>query len=373
MDTIGKLKLLSDDSQYDLACACGTGRDDRRKRGADGKWLYPVSLPQGGYSILLKTLLSNACINDCKYCPLRADSAIRRCTLQPEEVARVFMEYQRKQNVFGLFLSSGVVRNPDYTMDKINTVARLLRRRYKYRGYIHLKIIPGASDAAIEDSISLASAVSLNIETPGKKHFEALSHKKDYDRDIIHPLKLMSRLTSRGMKHSKVKCTTQFIVGASDERDADIIRSMSGLYDRLKFQRVYFSAYQKGLGDPGLPGERKFLSVPEERFMREHRLYQTDFLLRKYGFRSSDIPLDSTGNLRLDKDPKQVWADDHPEYYPVRLNRSGREELLKVPGLGPVLVDRILIARRERRINCLEDLGIRGKRLGLVKNYVVAG
>jgi len=372
LDTMDKLKLLSDDSQYDLACACGTGKDDRRKRGTDGKWLYPVSLPQGGYSILLKTLLSNACINDCKYCPLRAESDIRRCTLQPEEVARVFMEYQRRQNVFGLFLSSGVIRNPDHTMEKINTVARLLRSRYKYRGYIHLKIIPGASDAAIEDSISLASAVSLNIETPRKKHFEALSNKKDYDRDIIYPLQLMSRLTGRGMKHSKVKCTTQFIVGASDEKDADIIRSMSGLYDRLKFQRVYFSAYQKGLGDPDIPGERQFLSLPEERFMREHRLYQTDFLLRKYGFRSSDIPLDDTGNLRLDKDPKQVWADHNPDYYPVRLNTSGKEELLKVPGLGPVLVDRILKARRERRIHRLEDMGIKGKRLELAKNYVVA-
>ena len=372
LDTVGKLKLLSDDSQYDLACACGTGRDDRRKRGADGKWLYPVSLPQGGYSILLKTLLSNACVNDCKYCPLRAGSDVRRCTLQPDEVARVFMEYQKKQNVFGLFLSSGVVRNPDHTMDKINTVARLLRSRYKYRGYIHLKIIPGASDAAIEDSISLASAVSLNIETPHKKYFAALSNKKDYDRDIIYPLKLMSRLTGKGMKYSKVKCTTQFIVGASDERDADIIRSMSGLYDRLKFQRVYFSAYQKGLGDPDIPGERQFLSVPEERFMREHRLYQTDFLMRKYSFHRNDIPLDDTGNLRLDKDPKQVWADDHPEYYPVRLNTSGKEELLKVPGLGPVSVDRILKARRERRINRLEDLGIKGKRLELAKNYVVA-
>jgi predicted DNA-binding helix-hairpin-helix protein len=235
-----------------------------------------------------------------------------------------------------------------------------------------LKIIPGASDAAIEDSISLASAVSLNIETPGKKHFQALSSRKDYDRDIIHPIKLMSRLTGRGMKHAKVKCTTQFIVGASDEKDADILTYMSGFYERLKFRRVYFSAYQKGLGDPGIPGERQFLSVPEERFMREHRLYQTDFLMRKYGFHRDDIPLDDTGNLRLDKDPKQVWADHHPECYPVRLNRSGKEELLKVPGLGPLSVDRILKARRERRINRLEDLGIKGKRLALAKNYVVA-
>src|ERR1700690_2799693 len=143
METIEKLKLLSADSQYDLACACGSTKDDRRKRGLDGKWLYPVVLPQGGYSILLKTLLSNACANDCKYCPLRSVSNVQRCTLLPEEVASIFMEYVRKRKVFGLFLSSAVIGSPDYTMDRINTVARLLRGKYEYRGYIHLKIIPG--------------------------------------------------------------------------------------------------------------------------------------------------------------------------------------------------------------------------------------
>jgi predicted DNA-binding helix-hairpin-helix protein len=281
------------------------------------------------------------------------------------------MEYQRRENVFGLFLSSGVINNADYTMDKINTVARLLRRRYNYRGYIHLKIIPGASDAAIEDSISLSSAVSLNIETPGKKHFDTLSHKKDFDRDIVHPLKLMSRLTGKGMKHSKVKCTTQFIVGASDENDSEIIHYMTGLYDRLTYNRIYFSAYQKGLGDPAIPGEKQFLSLPEDRFMREHRLYQVDFLMRQYGFKGNDIPVDGNNNLRLDKDPKQVWADSHPEFYPLRINKSDKEELLRVPGMGPVTVDRILKVRSEGKISRIENLGIKGKRLEKVKSYVV--
>src|SRR4030042_4125589 len=220
MDTIEKLKVLSEDSQYDLACACGTSKDDRRKRGLDGKWLYPVALPQGGYSVLLKTLLSNACANDCKYCPLRSGSNVRRCTLSPDEVARIFMEYYRRRKVFGLFLSSGVIGNPDNTMERINTVARLLRGRHEYRGYIHLKIIPGASDAAIEEAISLSTAVSLNIETPGRRHFELLSGKKDYERDIIRPIKLMGKLTAKGARFSKVKCTTQFIVGASEETDS---------------------------------------------------------------------------------------------------------------------------------------------------------
>jgi predicted DNA-binding helix-hairpin-helix protein len=371
LDTIEKLKILSEDARYDLACACGTQKDEHRKRGPEGRWLYPVALPQGGYTVLLKTLLSNSCTNDCGYCPLRSETDTRRCTLQPEEVARVFLEYQRRRKVFGLFLSSAVIGNAEYTMDKINTVARLLRYKHKFRGYIHLKIIPGASDAAIEDAMSLATSVSLNIETPGSKRFAALSSKKDYDNDILRPLKLMGKLTGKEMRFSKVKCTTQFIVGASNETDSEIVDSMFGLYRRLNFRRVYFSAYQKGLGNPDIPGERQFLTNPEEPFMREHRLYQVDFLIRRYGFNNEDILLDKTGNLRLDKDPKEVWADSHPEYYPVRINTSDREALLRVPGLGPDTVKKILKVRQERRIPRLEDLGMKGKRLEKIKNYVI--
>lgn len=371
MDTIEKLKILSNDSQYDLACACGTNKDDRRRRGLDGKWLYPVSLPQGGYSVLLKTLLSNACKNDCKYCPLRSETNVRRCTLQPEEVANVFMEYLRRKKVFGLFLSSGVIGTPDYTMDRINAVAHILRYRHNFKGYIHLKIIPGASDAAIEESLKLASAASLNIETPGKKRFEILSAKKDYEHDIIRPLKLMSKLTERGGSFSRVKCTTQFIVGASDETDSEIIKYMFGIYRKLKFQRVYFSAYQKGLGHSGIPGEGRTLPNPGQSFMREHRLYQVDFLLRRYGFDNNDIILDKTGNLRLDKDPKQIWAEAHPEFYPIRINGADREMLLRIPGLGPDTVTKVLKQRREKKVSCLEDLGIKGKRREKIKNYVV--
>jgi len=283
----------------------------------------------------------------------------------------VFMEYVRRKKVFGLFLSSAVINTPDLTMEKINTVARLLRYRHEFRGYIHLKVIPGASDAAIEDAVSLASAVSLNIETPGRNHFELLSRKKDYDRDILRPLKLMSKLTGKGMRHSRVKCTTQFIVGASDETDAEIIRSMSGLYNRLRFHRVYFSAYQKGLGVPYIPGEHRFLTSPEGPFMREHRLYQVDFLLRKYGFDSRDIPLGSDGNLRLSKDPKELWAEAHPEFYPIRINTADKEALLKVPGIGPDTARNILKARREQRISGLDRLGVKGKRLDKIRNFVI--
>lgn len=371
MDTGEKLQVLSGDSRYDLACACGTRRDEHRRRGPAGNWLYPVTLPQGGYTFLLKTLLSNACANDCRYCPLRAETNVRRCTMKPEEIARIFMEYYQQRKVSGLFLSSAVIRNADYTMDRINAVARLLRYQHNFKGYIHLKIIPGASDAAIEDSFSLATAVSLNIETPGEKHFGALTGTKDFDRDILRPLKLMGKLSGKGMRFSNVKCTTQFIVGASDETDSEIIHYMFGLYKRLNFRRIYFSAYQKGLGHPGIPGERHVPGTPEVPFVREHRLYQTDFLIRKYGFAKEDILFDMTGNLRLDKDPKQVWADSHPEYYPVRINTSDREALLRVPGFGPETVRKILEMRKERKITCLEALGIRGRRIGKTKGYVI--
>src|SRR4030043_264317 len=254
MDTIEKLKVLSEDSRYDLACACGTLKDEHRKRGPDGRWLYPVALPQGGYSVLLKTLLSNSCANDCKYCPLRSETNVKRCTLQPEEVAGLFMEYQKKKKVFGLFLSAAVINNADHTMDRMNTVARLLRYKHDFRGYIHLKVIPGASNAAIEDAVSLATAVSLNIETPGQANLVKLSDKKNYIRDIIEPIKLISRLTGRGAKYEGVKQTTQFIVGAAGESDAEIVKYMWGLYDRLKMHRIYFSAYQKGLGDGSIAG-----------------------------------------------------------------------------------------------------------------------
>ena len=365
MDTIEKLKVLSEDSQYDLACACGTRDDDRRRRGRDGKWLYPVALPQGGYSVLLKTLLSNACANDCKYCPLRSQTNVQRCTLQPEEIARVFMEYVMRKKVFGLFLSSAVVRNADYTMDRINAVARLLRYKHNFKGYIHLKIIPGASDAAIEDSLKLASGVSLNIETPGKKHFDVLSDKKDYMNDIIRPIKLMGKLTEKGGKFSRVKCTTQFIVGASDEKDSEIINYLFGLYNRLNFKRVYFSAYQKGLGHPDIPGEKQLIKDPDVTFMREHRLYQASFLLRDYGFNLEDLSFTQEGNLPLPTDPKLAWAQANLSANPLEINRAEKTELLRVPGIGPKGAEAILRARRQgklRDLSSLQKLGVIAER-----------
>jgi predicted DNA-binding helix-hairpin-helix protein len=366
-----KLEILSADAQYDLACACGSSKEESRRRSGEGKWIYPITLPNGGKSVLFKTLISNVCTNDCKYCPLRERERIQRCSLGAEETAKVFLDYYKKRKVFGLFLSSGVCGSADATMEKLNLVARLLRKRYGFCGYIHLKIIPGASDAAIEDAVSLASAVSLNIETPGEANLAKLSEKKKYIRDIIEPIKLISRLTGRGAKYEKVKQTTQFIVGAAGESDAEIVKYMWGLYDRLKMHRVYFSAYQKGLGDESIAGEKVKLEEPTDVFVREHRLYQVDFLLRKYGFKESDIVFNKEGNLSLACDPKEAWAQSHPEAFPVNVNRASKWELLRVPGLGPVTIKEILERRTKWQIGCIEDLGKVGVRLEKASKYVV--
>jgi len=365
-----KLEILSADAQYDLACACSTSKDEHRRRTAEGKWIYPVTLPSGGRSVLFKTLASNVCTNDCRYCPLREQMDVRRVSLAPEETAKVFLDYYNQRKVFGLFLSSGVLGSPDATMDRLNGVARLLRKRHGFRGYIHLKIIPGASDAAVQEAVSLASAVSLNIETPGEKNLAKLSQKKQYIRDIIEPIKLISKLTGRGSRYERVKQTTQFIVGAAGEQDAEIVKYMNGLYERLKMHRVYFSAYQRGLGDESIAGEKVEPENKTDILMREHRLYQVDFLLRKYGFAESDIIFEKNGNLSLTIDPKEAWAKRHPEIFPVNINHTPRFSLLRVPGLGPVTVKRILEIRKHRRIHSIEDVGKVGVRLEKARQYL---
>jgi predicted DNA-binding helix-hairpin-helix protein len=369
-DTHQKLQILSADAQYDLACACSGNKDEHRKRSSEGKWVYPITLPNGGKSTLFKTLISNVCNSDCKYCPLREQMDIRRCSLQPEETARVFLDYYNRRKVYGLFLSSGVLGSADATMDRLNIVARILRKKYAFKGYIHLKIIPGASNAAIEEAVSLASAVSLNIETPGQENLTKLSEKKNYIRDIIEPIKLISKLVGRGSKYEGTKQTTQFIVGAAGESDSQIVKYMYGLYERLKMNRVYFSAYQKGLGDESIAGEQAGLEKPGDIFMREHRLYQVDFLLRKYKFSESDIVFDENGVLSLDIDPKETWATRHPEFFPLNVNRASQFSLLRVPGLGPVTVKRILQQRKKHRVNRIEDVGKVGLRLKKASKYL---
>ncbi len=376
-DTQRKLEILSADAQYDLACACGTRDNEHRRRGQQGKWIYPVTLPNGGTSVLFKTLVSNVCSNDCKYCPLRANQDVRRCTLNEEETVNTFLDYFNRGEVFGLFLSSGVLGTPDATMERLNRIAKILRYRRSFRGYIHLKVIPGASANAIEEAVKLSSAVSLNIETPGAKYLAKLSGKKRFLEDIVEPIKFISRLTERGSKYHRVKQTTQFIVGAADETDSEIIKYMWGLYKRLHLRRIYFSAYQQ-LDNPDsnlfTRHSTEILNtnydIRNTIFMREHRLYQVDFLLRKYGFSESEITFDQSGNLPLDTDPKESWAKRNPQYFPVNINNASRDELLRVPGLGQISVDHILEQRKSSKIQTIADIGKPNIRLKKANEYL---
>lgn len=368
-DTIEKLKILSQDSVYDLACACGTDKCDHRIRSKEDKWIYPVTMQDGRRTFLFKTLISNICLNTCNYCPLRITQDPRRCSLLPEEMAKTFLQLYKSGKVSGLFVSSGLSGTPDNTMEKINATAEILRNN-KFRGYIHLKIMPGSSDAAIEKAVSLASAVSLNIETAGENHFKKLGTNKDYLKDIVRPIKKIGELTSAGGRYARVKHTTQFIVGASTETDRDIVEYSWGLYKRIRLDRIYFSAYQRGLGEANLPGETSRITN-RELLIREHRLYQADWLIRKYGFKEKEIPFNEQGNLHIDMDPKEAWAKIHPEYFPVNINKAGREELLRVPGFGSVTVDRILENRKTGRLlTSILQLGCLGKRWDKAVNYI---
>jgi predicted DNA-binding helix-hairpin-helix protein len=256
-------------------------------------------------------------------------------------------------------------------MEQLNRIARILRWKHKFRGYIHLKVIPGASSAAVEEAVSLSSAVSLNIETPGATHLSQLSSSKRFLEDIVEPIKLISRLTSKGSRYERVKQTTQFIVGAAEETDTEIVKYMWGLYDRLNLTRIYFSAYQKGLGAPSFNLHQQ--QNPDAVFMREHRLYQVDFLLRKYGFTESDIYFDERGNLSLEMDPKEHWAKLHPEYFPLNINKASRSQLLRVPSIGDITANRILERRKNGKIRNLEEIDRRSNRLRKAAEYVCFG
>ncbi|MGE4583717.1 MAG: radical SAM protein [Sphaerochaeta sp.] len=372
MDTQTKLDILSRDAQYDLSCACGTKNPaEHRKRNATGSgWLYPTTTASGGAGIILKTLLGNRCVNDCKYCPLRNDQDYRPVALSPKEMASFFYEFQSKRPLLGLFISSAVLGCPDHTMALLIETARLLRVQHRYRGYIHMKIIPGCSKESIDEALKYASALSLNIETPGAEHFGKLSHAKNYEADILQPLTYLASRTSKGSRYEKVHTSSQFIVGASDEMDKEILLYTSRMYKELHFGRLYFSAYQRGLGDHSIPGEHVIerpaqlelfdeLGQPESSHAslnREHRLYQADWLLRRYGFAYEDLLFGENGNLNLDRDPKLVWAQANPQFYPLSIKKAPRDALLRVPGLGPTYVNRIVKSRRSSPLSNLEDL-----------------
>lgn len=351
MDTLEKAKILGESAKYDvcLSSCIGGGRVKDPKDPLH-KWIYPASLPDGKITFLLKILLSNECENDCQYCINRCGRQIERISFEPDELVKLFLKLYHKHLVHGLFLSSGIAWGVNQTMEKMIKVVEILRKRYKYKGYVHLKLLPGVSFSYVERAVELANRVSLNLESPTQKRLSQISHK-DIKDDIYQRMKWIDRIISA----ENIRCSqsTQFVVGASDESDYEILKTTDWLYHHLKLARTYFSAFQ--------PVENTPLEAhPPTPLMREHRLYQADFLLRRYGFKFEELVFNAEGNLPLNLDPKMVFALTHQDKFPVEINNASKEELLRVPGIGLTSATRII--KSKDKFHSLEEL----KRVGVV-------
>ena len=348
MDTRQKIEVLGRSAQYDL-CGQACGTEASRVRDDLDRWIYPAVLPDGKRINLLKVLLTNACENDCHYCANRASRNFRRLSFTPEELAHTFDQMHRKGLVRGLFLSSGVC-NAGRTMDRMIAAVELVRRRYAFTGYVHLKILPGATFAHVERAVQLANRVSVNLEAPNPERLARIAPPKDFTAHLLQPLHWATRLIAEGKgQRASVSQTTQFIVGAAGETDRELLSTTARLYREVDLARVYFSAFQP-IADTPLEDH------PPTPPLREHRLYQTDFLIRQYGFTFEDLVFDDSGNLPSQADPKLTWAQAHPERFPVEVNRASREELLRIPGIGPTSASRILKLRRRGSFCELSDL-----------------
>ncbi|MBI5651390.1 MAG: radical SAM protein [Chloroflexi bacterium] len=348
MDIQDKLDLLGSAAQADLACGkCGEGQT--RVRDDVGRWIYPAVRPDGKTVKMLKILQTNACEKDCFYCPTRRGRDVPRSTFQPEELAATFDQIHRAHLAEAIFISSGVAGGGTRTMERMLATAELLRGKYDFRGYIHLKLMPGAQDAAIERALLLADRVSVNLEAPSSEHLAKLSSTKRYAEELLAPLQIAKKLIARNPALAGKTMTTQFVVGAADESDRDILARTTQLYRELELARAYFSAFQPIENTP----LENHAPTP---LVREHRLYQSDFLFRKYGFAFADLIFDPRGNLATEADPKTVWATHHPEFFPIVLNRASKEQLLRIPGIGPLSASRILQSRRVTKFTAIEQL-----------------
>jgi len=364
MDTERKLNLLAAAAKYDV-CGYSGLQDARRQTTSPLRFAYKAALPNGRTACLFKVLLTSVCTNDCLYCVNQAARDIPRTWFQPEELAQVFMELHRRRMVQGLFLSSGIAGSASKTMESMIKTVEILRERHEFRGYIHLKVLPGASFDYVEQACRIANRVSVNIEAPTERHLARLSSKKAIYNDIVERMRWMKTImdTNEGITPSGQ--TTQFVVGASGEADRDILRTTSALYREVDLRRAYFSAFQPVSRSP-LEG------VPAAPPMRQHRLYQADWLLRVYGFSPHEVELalGADHNLPLKRDPKMMIALRQPWLFPVDVNTACYEELLRVPGIGPISAGRIMEARRDFSITSLEQLRKMGAVTKRAMSYV---
>ena len=351
MDVTEKIAALGESAQYDLCSACGAAT---RTRDDLGRWIYPAALPDGKRVRVLKVLMTNVCEKNCFYCGVRASRDVPRTSFTPDELARAFDRLNRADLVDGLFLSSGMCAGADHTMERMLATVELIRTTYSFSGYVHLKLLPGSSDAHIERALQLAHRVSVNLEAPSADRLATIAPRKDFYEELARPMRIAKRLIDQSVgRLAPAGQTTQFVVGASGEPDLEILATTARLYRELDLRRAYFSAFQPV---PGTPLDR----LEPTPAWREHRLYQADWLLRFYNFGFEDLVFGPDGNLPRHADPKLLYAQTHPEHFPVEVNRATPEELLRVPGLGPRSVERIVRWRRQGTLQELADLGKAG-------------
>lgn len=359
MDLYEKISILGPSAQYDT---CGP-KDFGQTTDIPG--VYYAQLGGNRVCRLFKVLQTNYCRNNCRYCAWRRDRNCQRITANPAEMAQAFASAFSRRLVDGLFLSSGVIKNAETTMTRMLETAIILRTKYQYRGYLHLKIMPQTSTNCLQEAMKWANRISLNIEAPTEISLTDLAPDKNLRADFFYPLSLIKKARQQrlwaGQKAPSL--TTQFVVGAAAETDQEIIRTTHFLYKNFHFQRIFYSAFRPVAGTPL---EQK----PAVSLTREHRLYQADFLLRFYGFKPWDIPLGPGGNLVASADPKTLWARQHPERFPINLNQAGYDQLLKVPGIGPRSARKIISARQKSKISSLNQLLGQRLQLGKLQNFI---
>ncbi|HEX8317471.1 putative DNA modification/repair radical SAM protein [Longimicrobium sp.] len=367
MEVADKLAILADAAKYDASCSSSGAKG--RKGGTkglgstEGTGICHSYTPDGRCVSLLKILLTNVCIYDCQYCINRSSSSVRRARFTVQEVVDLTLDFYRRNYIEGLFLSSGIIRTPDYTMEQLVLVAKTLRREHGFAGYIHLKTIPDASPELLDEAGRWADRLSINVELPTQENLDRLAPEKK----LVQITGAMSHLRDRidqakgdaGPRRSlpvfaPAGQSTQMIVGATDATDAAILSTASALYEGPKLRRVYYSGFSP------IPDAASALPVVPTPLIREHRLYQADWLMRFYGFGADELTTREAPNLDLSMDPKVSWALRNRERFPVDVNRAPREDLLRIPGLGARNVKRILASRRwmSIRIDDLRRLGI---------------
>ncbi len=382
LDTRQKLAILADAAKYDASCASsGTAkrnsRDGKGIGSTEGMGICHAYAPDGRCISLLKILLTNSCIFDCHYCINRKSSNVRRARFTAQEVVALTLSFYRRNYIEGLFLSSGIIGSSNYTMEQIVEVARSLREDHDFRGYIHLKTIPDADPELVHQAGVHADRVSINVELPtvgGLKRLapeksatqiegamDKVAHAIDDGRDARKRYKSAPKFAPAGQ-------STQMIVGADAATDRDIVGKAATLYDRFGLRRVYYSAFSP------IPEASAVLPLQRPPLMREHRLYQSDWLMRFYDYRPDEVRAaadDATGMLPLDIDPKLAWALKFRDRFPVDVNRAPREMLLRVPGLGVKAVGSILSARQWRRLT-LADVGRLTVSIAKLRPFIVA-